>query len=193
VSRPALGDKLHPAQQPARFAFLRARVLVPRFAVVLLAAAIVAASAGIVAMRAQSESRPLWFQFGLHLKGLEPMPGTLVAQAGYDKGMVTWMAADQIFGTHIAVSEVKEGRVQLGIRARRLSPGEAASGFRVKKELGNLQSHAFAYVPGEAFEIPVEGAARSCYEDKLWTTNQRSRGACLGSRDPTNSCSPTRL
>src|ERR1039457_4316329 len=69
VSPPELRDKLHPAQQPARFVFWRARVLMPRFAVALLAAAFVAASVSIVVLRAQSESRPLWFQFGLELNG----------------------------------------------------------------------------------------------------------------------------
>jgi hypothetical protein len=160
VSPPALRDKLRPVQQPARFAFLRARVLMPRFAVALLAAAFVAASVSIMVLRAQSESRPLWFQFGLDLKGSGSSWSswmTHVAQAGYDDGLVLWMVGNQT-GVHIAVSAIKEGSVQLGIRARKLSPAEAAKGFAAKKELGDLRNHAFTYIIGEKLEIPVEGS-----------------------------------
>jgi hypothetical protein len=167
VSPPELRDKLRPAQQPARFAFLRARVLMPRFAVALLAAAFVAASVSIVVLRAQSESRPLWFQFGLELNGSgSSWMMTHVAQAGYDDGLVLWMVGDQT-GVHIAVSAIKEGSVQLGIRARKLSPGEAAKGFFAKKELGDLQNHAFTYIAGEKLEIPVEGGGTLVLQGKV--------------------------
>src|ERR1039458_4646088 len=125
------------------------------------------ASVSIVVSRAQSESRPLWFQFGLELNGSgSSWMMTHVAQAGYDDGLVLWMVGDQT-GVHIAVSAIKEGSVQLGIRARKLSPGQAAKGFFAKKELGDLQNHAFTYITGEKLEIPVEGGGTLVLQGKV--------------------------
>lgn len=166
VSPPALRDKLRPAQQPAMFEFLRSRVLMPRFAVALLVAAFAAASVSIVILRAQSESRPLWFQFGLDLNGAGSSWMTHVAQAGYDDGLVVWMPGNQT-GVHIAVSAITARSVHLGIRARQLNPGEAAKGFHAKKELADLRNHAFTYIIGEKLEIPVEGGGALVLQGKV--------------------------
>jgi len=152
----ALRDKLRLPYGSARLAFLRARVLVPRFALALLAAALLATSASIVILRAQSEARPLWFQFGVTDRGL---PVTLmghVAQAGSDYGWVIWRV-DNPTGVHVAVITIKEKSVQLRIRARKLSREEADKGYSPKKELGDLQNHEFTYTVGEELDIPVEG------------------------------------
>jgi hypothetical protein len=162
----ALRDRLRPAQRPPRFAFLRARVLVPRFAVALLAAGFLAASLSIVVLRAQSESRPLWFQFALDLKGSEPLRMSNVAQAGYDNGLVLWKAGDQIFGSHIVVSAVTQESVRLAIRARKYGRKDTAK-FQVKEQLGDLQAHTFTYVPGAALEIPVEGGGTLVLQGKV--------------------------
>jgi hypothetical protein len=124
--------------------------------VVLLAAALVAASATIVVLRAQSESQPLWFQFGVDLKGFGPGFMTHVAQAGSDEGFVIWKVGNQI-GVHVAITSIKERSVQLRIRARSLRPGEADKGYSAEKELGDLQNHTFTYAVGDKLEIPVEG------------------------------------
>jgi hypothetical protein len=122
----------------------------------VLVAALVAASATLVVLRAQSESRPFWFQFGMDLKGLAPGFMIHVAQAGSDDGFVIWMVGNQI-GVHFAVTAIKEGSVQLRIRARILRPGEADKGYAAEKELGDLQDHRFTYAVGDKLEIPVEG------------------------------------
>ena len=138
-------------------AHLRAWVLVPRFAVVLVAAALIAASASIVALRAQIQKQPLWFEYLVSVKGAGPAFMHQAAQAGYDHGFVLWAEGKQVFGVHVAIFEVKQGNVQLGIRARRLTTAEAANGYWAKKELGDLQNHAFTYAPGQTLGIPVEG------------------------------------
>jgi hypothetical protein len=151
----ALRDKLRPPYRPTRLAFLRAWVPVPRFALVLLAAALVATSASIVILRAQSEARPLWFQFAVDDKGLPPGFMSHVAQAGSDYGWVIWRVDNRI-GVHIAVVTIKEKSVKLGIRARNLGP-EDHKGFSPEKELGDLQNHEFKYTVGEKLDIPIEG------------------------------------
>jgi hypothetical protein len=122
----------------------------------LLAAALVATSASIVILRAQSEARPLWFQFGVDDRGLRPTFMSHVAQAGSDDGFVIWRVGNQI-GVHMAVATIKAKSVQLRIRARNLGPGEADKGYSPEKELGDLQNHAFTYTVGDQLDIPIEG------------------------------------
>jgi len=152
----ALRDKLRLPFRPARLAFLRAQVLVPRFALALLAAALVATSASIVVLRAQNEVRPLWFQFGVNDRGLHPTLMSHVAQAGSDLEWVIWRV-DNPTGVHIAVTAIKEKSVQLRIRALKLSREEADKGYSPKKELRDLSHHEFTYTVGEQFDVPVEG------------------------------------
>jgi hypothetical protein len=152
----AFRDELRPPYRPARLAFLRACVLVPRFALALLATALVATSASIVVLRAQSGTRPLWFQFGVNDVGLPPRVMSQVAHEGSNDGWVIWRVGNQI-GVHIAVTAIKEKSVQLGIRARKLSPGEADKGYSPEKELGDLQDHEFTYTVGDKLDVPIEG------------------------------------
>ena len=152
----AIRDKLRLPYRPARLAFLRARVLVPRFALALLAAALLATSASLVILRAQSEARPLWFQFGVNDRGLRPTFMSHVAQAGSDLEWVIWRV-DNPTGVHIAVTTITEKSVQLRIRARKLTREEADKGYSPKKELGDLQNHEFTYTVGDKLDIPVEG------------------------------------
>jgi hypothetical protein len=156
VSPVALRDKLRFPYRPARLAFLRAWVLVPRFALALLAAALVATSASIVILRAQSEARPLWFQFDVNDMGLRTTLIGHAAKAGSDLDWVIWRV-DNPTGVHIAVTTIKEKSVQLRIRARKLSREEADKGYSPKKELGDLQNHEFTYTVGDKLDIPVEG------------------------------------
>jgi hypothetical protein len=58
---------------------------------------------------------------------------------------------------HIAVTSITEKSIQLRIRARKLSRGEADRGYSPKKELGDLQNHEFTYTVGDKLDIPVEG------------------------------------
>jgi hypothetical protein len=79
-----------------------------------------------------------------------------VAHEGSNDGWVIWRVGNQI-GVHIAVTAIKEKSVQLGIRARKLSPGEADKGYSPEKELGDLQDHEFTYTVGDKLDVPIEG------------------------------------
>ena len=159
----AVRDRM--AERPDRFAFLRARMMVPKFAAIAAAAAVVALSASVVVVRAQNQSAPLWFQFTV--SDGQPM----VVQAGFDDMMalvtpvfdanrhpvVNQQGAveTQTIASHIAVYAIKDGKVQLAIRSR-LYHGLDPAAFRAKEQLG-LEHHTFTYTPGQALKIPVEG------------------------------------
>jgi hypothetical protein len=137
---------------------LQAKLLVPRFAAILVGIGIVGLSASLMVLRAQG-SRPLWFQFGLYQNDLPSdgrASGQYIAQAGYDEGMVLWGAFDEIDSVHIEVSEIKEGSIKLAVRAKRYPKGDTRM-FDAKKELGDLGKRTVQYVPGEPLQIPVEG------------------------------------
>jgi hypothetical protein len=162
------------AERPDRFAFLRARMVVPKFAAIAAAAAVVALSASVVVVRAQNQSAPLWFQFELVPGDAQVWQHNLnhVVQAGFDDGMALstcvldadhhpvvnqqGTAEMRVFGTHMAVYSIKDGKVELAIRSHLYRSGDLAA-FRVKDELGDLEHHTFTYTPGQALEIPVEG------------------------------------
>ncbi len=164
------------AERPDRFAFLRARMVVPKFAAIAAAAALVVLSASVVVVRAQNQSAPLWFQFELVPADVPVSDGqhnlNQVVRAGYDDGMSFWTtvldanhhpvvnqqgtAEMRIFGTHMAVYSIKDGTVQLAIRSRLYRPGDPDV-FNIKEKLGDLGHHTFTYTPGQALEIPVEG------------------------------------
>jgi hypothetical protein len=164
------------AGRPDRFAFLRARMVIPKFAAIAAAAAVVALSASVVVVRAQNQSAPLWFQYELVPGDAQDTGGphnlNSVVQAGFDGGMALstcvldanhhpvvnqqGAAEMRVFGTHMAVYSIKDGKVQLAIRSRLYRPGDLAA-FNGKEELGDMQHHTFTYTPGQALEIPVEG------------------------------------
>jgi hypothetical protein len=163
------------AERPDRLAFLRARMVIPKFAAIAAAAAMVALSASVVVVRAQNQSAPLWFQYELVPGDADPgwqHSLNKVVQAGFDGGMALstcvldanhrpvanqqGVAEMRVFGTHMAVYSIKDGKVQLAIRSRLYRPGDLAA-FNGKEELGDMQHHTFTYTPGQALEIPVEG------------------------------------
>lgn len=154
-----LGKAL-PKDWRGKFSLLTGTLLVPRFAVALVAGALLALSVSLVALHAQSEARPLWFQFELFPPWANAQAGEAaiqnVAQAGYDDQIGLYGVENQIVGAHIAVLALKEGSVQLEVRARRYGP-EDPDQFKVKEKLGDLKDHAFTYTPGQALEVPVEG------------------------------------
>ena len=151
-------------------------MVVPKFAAIAAAAAVVALSASVVAVRAQNQSAPLWFQFELVPADATVSDGqhnlNNVVQAGFDDGMALWtpvLDADhhpvlnqqqsaemRIFGTRMAVYSIKDGKVQLAIRSHLYRPGDPAV-FNIKEKLGDLEHHTFTYVPGQTLEVPVEG------------------------------------
>lgn len=140
-----------------RLAFLSARVLVPRFAVALLLAALIATSTTIVVLRAQSEKPTLWFQFGVDLKGRGPAWMNQSGKTGSDQGFVLWID-QQVIGVHCHVTSIDERRVQLEIRALKLEPDAVRKGlFYAERDIRDLQDHPFTYIVGESLEIPVEG------------------------------------
>lgn len=163
----AVLERTRAAERSDRFAFLRARMVVPKFAAIAAAAAVVALSASVVVVRAQNQSAPLWFQFTV----LDGQPPTVV-QAGFDDlmGLVTPVldanrhpivdqqgaVETQTIASHIAVYSIKDGKVQLAIRSRRyLQDNNALT--KAKEQLGDLEHHTFTYSPGQTLEVPVEG------------------------------------
>jgi hypothetical protein len=164
------------AERPDRFAFLRARMVVPKFAAIAAAAAVVALSASVVVVRAQNQNAPLWFQFELVPGDAQASDGQLnlnhVVQAGFDDQMGLWTpvldanhrpvvnqqqsAEMRVFGTHMAVYSIKDGKVELAIRSHLYRPGDPDA-FKVKEQLGDMQRHTFTYTPGQSLKIPVEG------------------------------------
>jgi len=173
------------AERPDRLAFLRARVVIPKFAAIAAAAAVVALSASMVVVRAQNQSAPLWFQFELASGDASASFGQqnphYVVQAGFDDMMALITPVldanghpinlqhdqrphripdpeMQSIGLHLAVYSIKDGKVQLAIRSRRFRPVDSAV-FKVKEQLG-LEHHTFTYVPGQTLEIPVEGGGK---------------------------------
>lgn len=169
-------ERMRSSERGDRFAFLRARMVVPKFAAIAAAAAVVALSASVVVVRAQNQSAPLWFQFELVPADAQASDGqhelNHVVQAGFDDGFALstpvldashhpvlnhqQMAEMRVFGTHMAVSSIKDGKVQLAIRSHLYRPGDLAA-FNAKEQLGDLEHHTFTYTPGQALEIPVEG------------------------------------
>jgi hypothetical protein len=154
------------AERPDRFAFLRARMVVPKFAAIAAAAAVVALSASVVVVRAQNQSAPLWFQFTVS----DGQPPTVV-QAGFDDMMASVTPVldanrhpvvnqqreveMQTIASHIAVYSIKDGKVHLAIRSRRYRDGDPAA-YKGKEQLV-LEHHTFTYTPGQTLEVPVEG------------------------------------
>jgi len=143
-----------------KFSLLTGNLMVPRFAVALVAGALLALSASFVVLRAQSQAQPLWFQFELYPPWASAETAHTgpqnVAQAGYDDQIGLYGIDNQIVGAHIAVLGIKEGSVQLAIRARRYGP-EDPDRFKIKEKLGDLKDHTFTYTPGQALDVPVEG------------------------------------
>ncbi len=166
----AVLDKIGAPGRPVWFASLRRRMLVPRFAVVAAAFALITASAGLVVVRAQNQTRSYWFQFrlappGAQSAGAQPL-GYQVGKAGTDEAFV-WMglAHDgngrpiptemEAIGMHYAISSIEDGRVRLRIRAQKYSVSDPAV-FNAKQNLP-LGAYEWTYKPGEPLEIPVEG------------------------------------
>jgi hypothetical protein len=172
----AVRERMRSGELPDRFAFLRARMVVPKFAAIAAAAAVVALLASVVVVRAQNQRAPLWFQYELVPADAQASDGqhnlSKVVQAGFDDGMSLWTSVldanhrpivnqqqtdkMRVFGSHMAVYSIKDGKVQLAIRSRLYRPGDPAV-FRVKDELGDMQHHTFTYTPGQSLEVPVEG------------------------------------
>jgi hypothetical protein len=170
-------ERMRSSERGDRFAFLRARMVVPKFAAIAAAAAVVALSASVVVVRAQSQNVPLWFQFDLAPGDAQVSDGqhklNTVARAGYDDQLILMTPVldanhhvivnqkheaveMRAFGTHLTVSSIKDGKVQLAIRSRLYRMGDSAM-FKVKDQLGDLEHHSFTYTPGQSLEVPVEG------------------------------------
>ncbi len=149
---------------------LTARVLVPRFALGLGAAVIVALSIGLGLVNAQN--RALWFQFQLYpadpdwpqQQRTSNVPH--VVQAGYREQIWwVWTEGNNVvtIAAIVSVTEIQHGRVRLAMRPRRyvdeLSKGNPDT-RTVERDLGNLRGHEYAYVPGESLVIPMEGGGK---------------------------------
>lgn len=159
VEQPALFQKPERVPRASLWDFLRTNVNVPRFAMALLVTALLAASARIVVVRAQPQTPALWFQFQLEpppTGSARYLPPQHVERAGYDDGMEFWQLTGNIIAAHVALLEVSEKKVEVAIQARRIGEQEAPK-FNAKKELNDLASHHFTYVPGQTLDIPVEG------------------------------------
>ncbi len=157
---PALLTQVPPNKWRQKFSLLTGSLLVPRFVVALVAGALLTLSASLAVLHAQGQAHPLWFQFELFAPWANAQSGQAgiqhVGQAGFDDQIRIYGVDNQILGAHIAVLSVKEESVQLAIRARRYGP-EDPDRFKVKEKLGDLKDHTFAYSPGQALEVPVEG------------------------------------
>ncbi len=143
---------------------LTAHVVVPRFAVGLGVAVILALSIGINLIRAQTPA--LWFQFRLYpadLPGPESLPPRVV-KPGYREPM-SWFwithntgasgSVNNKVGSIVSVVDIQMGRVRIAVRARHYE--EDPNPDLVERDLGNLKGHEYAYVPGQTLQIPIEG------------------------------------
>jgi hypothetical protein len=154
---------------------LTARVLVPRFALILGALAVVGLSVGFGLMRAQSAG--LWFQFdvsspetgvpisgsmmGAQIHAGEPADDLFVAQ-----GPHKWVAFE------IRAPEVETDVVKLVLRARAFEPvpgseEEKMASYQavmmpkvIAKILAGVPFQELEYKPGQTLEIPVEGGGK---------------------------------
>jgi hypothetical protein len=162
----AVLERTRSAERPGLFAFLRARMVVPKFAAIAAAAAVVVLSVSVVVVRAQNQSAPLWFQFTL-VPGDTPASGgqpPMVVQAGFDDVMALMTLVldanhHPVFSgpaSHVKVYSIKDGKVQLAIRSRRYRQDDPAL-HKAKEQLGDLEHHTFTYTPGQTLEVPVEG------------------------------------
>ncbi len=157
----AVPDRLARKVRPGRskFLFIKGRMLVPRFAVVMTAGLFIVLTASLFTLHAQ-QSRPLWFQFALDAQNPHPTDRTFKPQhavrAGYDDYWVWGNGPNNVVGTHIVVSTINSDSVQLAIRSRRYNATNADQ-IDVKKDLGDVSGHTFTYYPGRPLEIPIEG------------------------------------
>lgn len=143
----------------SRFLYAKGAILVPRFAVAIVAGLFLVLTASFMRLHAQ-QSRPLWFQFALdpqnpHAPEKSFQPQHAV-QAGYDDDWVWGNGPNNVVGTHIAIYGIKGDSVQLGVRSRRYHATNADQ-LDVKNQLRDLSGHAFTYYPGKPLEIPIEG------------------------------------
>ncbi len=143
----------------SRFLFVKGRILVPRFAVAMAAGLFLLLAASLMRLHAQ-QSRPLWFQFSLDAQNPhaldKPLGPKQAVQAGFDDALVWGDGPDNVIGTHLAITAVKDDSVQLAVRSRRYYATNADE-LHVKKDLGDLSGHTFTYYPGKPLQIPIEG------------------------------------
>ncbi len=149
---------------------LTARVLVPRFALILGALVVVGLSVGFGLMRAQSAG--LWFQFdvsnpetggkiGGQLQAGEPANDMFVSQ-----GPHKWVAFE------IRAPEVETDAVKLVVRARAFEPvpgseDEKAASYQAvatpqmwNRIFASVPFQEVEYKPVQTLEIPVEGGTK---------------------------------
>ena len=156
------------ASAPPRSRFLAARaltarVMIPRYAVGLVAGVIIALSIGLNLIRAQGPA--LWFQFQI---GPADSPSAVshpphVVKSGDRKPTISlWPvqgagASPSVSGVGVIVSvlDIQSGRVRVAARARHYP--EPPSPESVEHDIGDLKGHDYAYVPGQTLEIPIEG------------------------------------
>jgi hypothetical protein len=124
---------------------------------------ILALSIGINLVRAQSPA--LWFQFRIYpadsLSVESDRPH--VVKSGDRKPVISLRsiqgagASPSVSGVGLIVSvlDIQSGRVRVAVRARHYP--EPPSPESVEHDIGDLEGHEYAYVPGQTLEIPVEG------------------------------------
>lgn len=143
-----------------KFGFAKGSILVPRFAVGIVAGLFLVLTASLMRLHAQ-QSRPFWFQFELDAQAQNRSDKSFQPQhavrAGYDDVFVWGDRQNNVVGTHIVVSAIKEdSAVELALRSRRYNATNADQ-IDVKRDLGDLNGHRFTYIPGRPLQIPIEG------------------------------------
>jgi len=141
----------------SRFAFVRAAVLVPRYAVAGVAGLLFVAAVGLLRLEAQ-QNRPLWLQYEIAPQGRE---GSLTlrgaVKAGYDDYAGIWSVKDGFVGIHLAVSKIEDNSVEISLRSRVYPHAKNTDEVDLKKDLGDLTGHKAVFQGGKRLEIPLEG------------------------------------
>lgn len=161
------------------------RVLVPRFAAALAILAIVGLATGLVVMRAQSRTPPLWFQYDVSVPKSERAANGFSGQGGLLQGggqsdfAVLWTHGGGRIVVELRPLQVQTGLVQLSARARVVKPvpgsGEEkmlSEGPAQRQLLGQVLAgtvpREIDYTPGRKLTIPVEGGGSFILSGKVY-------------------------
>ena len=149
----------------ARWPWSRAwtgRILLPRFAVGLGVAIIVALSVGLGLVRAQSRGQ--WFRYQLSSPEMVGA-GPKAFGSGQAGSRLTFLftGANGAVGAQIEVIEIRDGVVRLGVRARRFSEQKAnqpsvrvGENLDVERALEGVRPQQYSYIPVETLAIPLD-------------------------------------
>jgi hypothetical protein len=140
-----------------RFTFARGAVLVPRYAVAIVAVLFALGAAGLLRLNAQ-QNRPLWFEYAIAPQGWAGSPALRGAvTAGYDDYSGMMSANNPYLGIHLAVSKIESNSVEIRLRSRVYPHVNNSSEVRENEDLHSLTGYSATFRVGERLEMPMEG------------------------------------